>query len=47
MRFCIEGVHLMVYLIPPSHMAGAADVEVFVEELFTSVTMHVNIGQLF
>ena len=44
--FLIEGMHQNLLLVPFSPVAGTADVEVLVEELFASVAMHVHIAEL-
>jgi hypothetical protein len=45
-RLRVEGVHLMEDFVLSVHVASAANVEVLVQQLFTSITVHVHIGQL-
>jgi hypothetical protein len=45
--FYMERMHLNLTFIFPSHMTCTANVKVFTQQLFTSITMHVNIGKLF
>ena len=45
--FIVEWVHLVLDFILSLHVAGAADVEVFVQQLLASITMHVHSGELF
>ena len=47
MGFLVERVHQNLLFVPSFSMAGAADVEVLVEELLASVAMHVHIAELF
>lgn len=46
-RFRVKRVHLMENFVLSGHVATAANVEIFVQQLFASITMHVHIGQLF
>lgn len=46
-RLRVERVHLMKNFVPSIPMTAATDVEVFVQQLLTSITVHVHIGQLF
>jgi hypothetical protein len=43
-RFRVERVHLMKNFVLSIHMAAAANVEVFVQQLFASITVHIHIG---
>jgi hypothetical protein len=45
-RLRVEGVHLMEDFVLSIHMTAAANVEVLVQQLFTSITVHVDVGEL-